>query len=121
MFHVRGETDGYENTFALHTLGAYLLTESLMPLMERTQPRAVSFSNCCCINKNSITMFMKRVVTMTSGGLYTVKMSTSDDFQSPKSKVYHGDGLNSDGAIVYAQCKRQQMYLTQCWAAKKVK
>ena len=98
LFHERKETpEGYERTFAVHTLGPYLLTELLLPALERAKP-------------------FGRVVTMTSGGLYTTKMD-AEHFQSPKQE-WKGDGLNSDGSNVYAQCKRHQLYMTQLWADK---
>mmetsp|Transcript_17995 Transcript_17995/g.31489 ORF Transcript_17995/g.31489 Transcript_17995/m.31489 type:complete len:352 (+) Transcript_17995:60-1115(+) len=98
LFQKRKDTpEGFETTFAVHSLGAYLLTEYLMPSLAATEPAG-------------------RVINMTSGGLYTVKMDAKH-FQSPK-KEFKGDGLNSDGALVYSQCKRHQLYMTKALAKK---
>lgn len=98
LFDERKETEeGYEQTFAVHTLGPYLLTEYLMPALEATNPPG-------------------RVVTMTSGGLYTVRMDAKH-FQTDMEK-FEGEGLRGDGAAVYAQCKRHQLYLTEIWAKR---
>lgn len=123
MFHVRGETpEGYENTFALHSLGTYLLTESLM-VSQRQRQRQRGGARASVSRRPpraqpvlEATKPQARVITMTSGGLYTVKMDAAH-FQSPLAH-FKGDGLNSDGALVYSQCKRHQLYMTQTWAKK---
>lgn len=86
LLNKREETeDAIETTFASHTLGAFLMTEYLLPVLKKS-PAA-------------------RVITVTSGGMYTQKMN--DDYESKKSY---------DGTRSYAQCKRHQVYLNQIWA-----
>ena len=76
--------------FATNTLGTYLLTTSLLPLLEKSdQPR---------------------VVTVSSGGMLVQKLDV-DDLQFQKMSKY-------DGTMAYAQNKRQQVEMTEIWAAK---
>lgn len=81
--------DGIESTFATNTLGTFLLTEYLLPVLKRSAP--------------------SRVIVVSSGGMYTQKMDVSD-FQSSKG--------NWDGTRAYAQTKRQQLILSEIWAKK---
>ncbi|XP_036410453.1 dehydrogenase/reductase SDR family member 12-like [Megalops cyprinoides] len=88
MVHRREvNSEGLEKNFATNTLGVYILTKSLIPLLERS-------SN-------------PRVVTVSSGGMLVQKLSTSD-LQSEEGYF--------DGTMVYAQNKRQQVVMTEQWA-----
>uniref|UniRef100_A0A3Q2Z8C4 Dehydrogenase/reductase SDR family member 12-like n=1 Tax=Hippocampus comes TaxID=109280 RepID=A0A3Q2Z8C4_HIPCM len=69
------------------TLGMYLLTESLIPLLQKSRE--------------------PRVITVSSGGMLVQKLQI-DDLQSEKGYF--------DGLMVYAQNKRQQVVLTEQWA-----
>ncbi|XP_022103288.1 dehydrogenase/reductase SDR family member 12-like [Acanthaster planci] len=80
--------DGLEKNFATNTLGTYILTMSLLPLLRDTPG--------------------SRVVTVSSGGMYTQKLSLSD-MQCERVS-------NFDGTMVYAQNKRQQVVMTEMWA-----
>uniref|UniRef100_H2YYV3 Dehydrogenase/reductase (SDR family) member 12 n=1 Tax=Ciona savignyi TaxID=51511 RepID=H2YYV3_CIOSA len=76
-----------EMNFATNTLGTYVLTEQLVPLlMKSTKPR---------------------VITVSSGGMYTQKLNVKD-LQSANG-TFSGD-------MAYAQQKRQQVILTEEWA-----
>lgn len=85
----RTETsDGLEMTFATHTLGPFLMTEYLLPVLEQSAP--------------------SRVITVTSGGMYTQQLDV-DNLQSKKKY---------DGMKAYSQQKRAQVDLIQYWAHK---
>jgi len=89
LLHKRTETsDGIEVTFATHVLGSFLLTEYLLPALQKSAP--------------------SRVVTVTSGGMYPFKMT--DDYQNEKG---HYDGL-----VSYGRAKRIQVYLAEYWTKK---
>ena len=95
MINKRQEkADGTELTFATNTLGTFLLTQLLLPVLHRT-----------AVETGSNT----RVVIVSSGGMLTQKMDAQD--WDTKKKSY-------DGTVVYAQTKRHQMYLTELWAEK---
>ncbi|XP_036687718.1 dehydrogenase/reductase SDR family member 12 isoform X1 [Balaenoptera musculus] len=79
--------DGLEKNFATNTLGVYVLTTALIPVLEKEHD--------------------PRVVTVSSGGMLVQKLST-DDLQSERTAF--------DGTMVYAQNKRQQVVLTERWA-----
>merc|ERR1712107_263896 len=82
--------DGLDKNFATNTLGTYILTSGLAPLLEQSdQPR---------------------VVTVSSGGMLVQKLNL-DDLQFEKMSKY-------DGTMVYAQNKRQQVEMTESWASK---
>lgn len=78
--------DGIEASFALNTLGTFSLTESLIPLLKKSQDA--------------------RVVTVSSGGMYNASISTLD-LESQK---------HYDGTLAYAQQKRAQVELSNYWA-----
>lgn len=84
---------GLEANFAINTLGTYALTEMLRPVLEAG-------------NKS-------RVITVSSGGMLTVPLVVDD---------LEGRDLAKNGAIdgstQYARNKRQQVALTEHWAAK---
>lgn len=82
--------EGLDMNFATNTLGTYLLTTSLLPLLEKSdQPR---------------------VVTVSSGGMLVQKLDV-EDLQFQKLAKY-------DGTMAYAQNKRQQVELTESLAGK---
>merc|ERR1712013_705150 len=80
--------EGLDMNFATNTLGTYLLTTSLLPLLEKSDP--------------------PRVITVSSGGMLVQKLDV-DDLQFQKMSKY-------DGTMAYAQNKRQQVVLTEEWA-----
>ncbi len=79
--------DGLELTFATHVVGPHLLTRLLTPALQASG-RA-------------------RVVWMSSGGMYTQKLSLQDLDWSRRPY---------DGVTAYAQTKRMQVILAQMWA-----
>lgn len=80
--------EGLDMNFATNTLGTYLLTTGLLPLLEKSdQPR---------------------VVTVSSGGMLVQKLDV-EDLQFQKMAKY-------DGTMAYAQNKRQQVEMTESWA-----
>uniref|UniRef100_A0A2K5U8A2 Dehydrogenase/reductase 12 n=1 Tax=Macaca fascicularis TaxID=9541 RepID=A0A2K5U8A2_MACFA len=78
--------DGLEKN-ATNTLGVYILTTGLIPVLEKEHD--------------------PRVITISSGGMLVQKLNT-DDLQSERTAF--------DGTMVYAQNKRQQVVLTEWWA-----
>ncbi|XP_023674527.1 dehydrogenase/reductase SDR family member 12-like isoform X1 [Paramormyrops kingsleyae] len=80
-------SEGLERNFATNTLGVYILTKSLIPLLEKSSD--------------------PRVITVSSGGMLVQKLQ-SDDLQSENDHF--------DGTMVYAQTKRQQVVMTEQWA-----
>ncbi|XP_008564052.1 PREDICTED: dehydrogenase/reductase SDR family member 12 isoform X1 [Galeopterus variegatus] len=79
--------DGLEKNFATNTLGVYILTTALIPVLEKEHD--------------------PRVITVSSGGMLVQKLNTSD-LQSERAAF--------NGTMVYAQNKRQQVVLTERWA-----
>ncbi|KAL2096297.1 hypothetical protein ACEWY4_008445 [Coilia grayii] len=79
--------EGLEKSFASNSLAVYILTKSLIPLLEKSPD--------------------PRVVTVTSGGMLVQKLRTGN-LQSERGSY--------DGTMVYAQNKRQQMVMTEQWA-----
>ncbi|KAM3605438.1 uncharacterized protein V6R79_025753 [Siganus canaliculatus] len=88
MVHKRElNAEGLEKNFATNTMGVYILTQSLIPMLQKSRD--------------------PRVITVSSGGMLVQKLRV-DDVQSQKGHF--------DGVMVYAQNKRQQVVLTQQWA-----
>ena len=85
--------DGLEKNFATNTLGTYILTESLSPLLQQTDPSSPR----------------SRVVTVSSGGMLTNKLDPTD---------LQTENNTFDGTMVYAQNKRAQIVMTEKWAGK---
>lgn len=81
--------DGIEKNFATNTLGTYILTTALIPLLKKAGD--------------------PRVITVSSGGMLVQKLNV-DDLQMEKGTF--------DGTMAYAQNKRQQVIMTQRWAAQ---
>ncbi|XP_063882769.1 dehydrogenase/reductase SDR family member 12-like [Scylla paramamosain] len=81
---------GLEKNFATNTLGTYILTTRLLPLLAKTEK--------------------SRVVTVSSGGMLVQKLDVGD-LQFEKMNPF-------DGTMAYAQNKRQQVVMTEQWAAQ---
>ncbi len=82
-------TDGIEKTFATHVVGPHLMTRELLPIMQRTGDG--------------------RVVTMTSGGMYTERLD-------PATAMLNR--AEYDGWRAYARAKRAQVELNREWALR---
>lgn len=88
MVHKREvNAEGLEKNFATNTMGVYILTQTLIPLIQKSRD--------------------PRVITVSSGGMLVQKLKV-DYLQSEKGYF--------DGIMVYAQNKRQQVVLTEQWA-----
>lgn len=83
--------DGVELNFATNTLGTFALTEALLPALTATAGA--------------------RVVTVSSGGMYTERLVVDD---LAGADITRGDTI--DGTRQYARNKRQQIALTEHWA-----
>ncbi|CAL1579745.1 unnamed protein product [Knipowitschia caucasica] len=79
--------DGLEKSFATNTMAVYVLTRTLLPLLQKSRD--------------------PRVITVSSGAMLAQKLKVYD-LQSEKSDF--------DGVLVYAQNMRQQVVLTKQWA-----
>lgn len=80
---------GLESTFATHVAGPFLLTTLLAPLLTRSAPA--------------------RVVTVTSGGMYTQRLDLATLTHGPEP---------FDGVVAYAQAKRAQVILNRAWSER---
>jgi len=90
LFNPRQTTpEGLEKSFALLLLGPYILTERLLPLLEKSEAA--------------------RVVNVLSGGMYTQKIRVKD-LQSRRGEY--------SGSVAYARAKRGLMIATEEWAEK---
>jgi len=87
-------TQGLNYTFALNTMSGHVLTRALQPLLQKTGT----------ISEPA------RVITVSSGGMYTVPLSV-DDFNFVKMEPFVGERA-------YAQTKRQQVVLNRLYAQK---
>ncbi|XP_038574106.1 dehydrogenase/reductase SDR family member 12-like [Micropterus salmoides] len=88
MVHKREvNAEGLERNFATNIMGVYILTQSLIPLLQKSRD--------------------PRVITVSSGGMLVQELRVND-LQSERGRF--------DGVMVYAQNKRQQVVLTQQWA-----
>jgi dehydrogenase/reductase SDR family member 12 len=81
--------DGIELTFATNVVGPFLLTNLLLPLLEKSK-RA-------------------RIVNVSSGGMYTQRIHL-DDLQMGHEEF--------DGPTAYARTKRAQIILSELWAER---
>ena len=81
--------DGIEATLAVLVVGPFVLVSGLLPLLERTPG--------------------SRVISVTSGGMYTQKLAL-DDLQSTAAPY--------SGAGAYARAKRAQTALVREWARR---
>jgi len=82
-------SDGLEANFATNTLGAHILTETLIPALSKSSD--------------------PRVIMVSSGGMLTQKLD-ANDLQTEKKSF--------DATMVYAQNKRQQIVMTEHYAKK---
>ena len=85
--------EGLDMNFATNTLGTFMLTSGLLPLLDQSD--------------------QARVVTVSSGGMLVQKLDVAD-LQFEKMSRY-------DGTMVYAQNKRQQVEMTEWWASSQPK
>ncbi|XP_077467203.1 DHRS-12_like_SDR_c-like domain-containing protein [Stigmatopora argus] len=76
--------EGLEKSFATNVLAVYILTKSLVPLLEKSAD--------------------PRVITLSSGGMLVQKLRIGN-LQTERGRY--------DGAMVYAQHKRQQVVMTE--------
>ncbi|XP_016337306.1 dehydrogenase/reductase SDR family member 12-like [Sinocyclocheilus anshuiensis] len=81
--------DGLEKNFATNTLGTYVLTTALIPTLKKSEN--------------------PRVITVSSGGMLVQKLNV-EELQFEKGSF--------DGTMAYAQNKRQQVIMTEQWAAQ---
>ena len=81
--------DGIELTLATNVIGSFLLTNLLLPPIERSAPA--------------------RIINVSSGGMYTQRLRI-DDLQSEHERF--------DGPTVYARTKRAEVILTEMWAQR---
>jgi len=81
--------DGLETTVATQVAGPFLLTALLLDRLHESAP--------------------SRVITMSSGGMYTQRLDTSALEMAP---------AEYRGATAYARAKRAQVTLNQIWAAR---
>lgn len=89
LFDERAETvDGLERTYQIHVVAPFLLTALVLPKLEAGSPG--------------------RVVTVTSGGMYSEKLVTE--------RVDSPDAYR--GSVAYARAKRAQVVLTREWARR---
>jgi dehydrogenase/reductase SDR family member 12 len=79
--------DGVELTFATNVLGAYVLTNALIPVMRSSAPA--------------------RIINVSSGGMYVAKLDVDD---------LHCEHKKYDQLKAYTQSKRALMMLTESWA-----
>ena len=79
--------DNIEVTVAAQVVGPFLLTSLLLPALERSQD--------------------SKVITVTSGGMYTWKFSLDELVMPP---------TDYDGVKAYARAKRAQVILAHAWA-----
>jgi dehydrogenase/reductase SDR family member 12 len=105
MVHERTDSpDGLERNFAVNVMGTYVLTELLLPALERAE--------------------CPRVVTVSSGGMLLAGREAlvpptmfGDDLVKPAPEN-SDEPRTIDGQAQYARNKRSQVALTEHWAAK---
>jgi NAD(P)-dependent dehydrogenase (short-subunit alcohol dehydrogenase family) len=85
----RESVDGIELAFATNVLGPFLLTNMLLPLLERSAHA--------------------RIISVSSGGMYAERLDVDDLETSHRA---------FDGSRVYARTKRAQVVLTELWAER---
>jgi NAD(P)-dependent dehydrogenase (short-subunit alcohol dehydrogenase family) len=88
----RVSADGFEMTFATTVLGPFVLTNGLVPLLERGGD-----------------VGRGRVINVASGGMYLERLHL-DDLQMEREPYR--------GSVAYARAKRAQVLLTQEWAQR---
>ena len=101
MIHERTHTEeGVETNFATNTLGAWALTEGLLPALRRTGRDGRPGSRPAAADA--------RVIFVASAGALTERLETADVEMSPPRAF--------DGTRQYAKNKRQQLALVERWA-----
>jgi len=88
----RGSADGFEMTFATMVLGPFVLTNGLVPMLERGGD-----------------VGRARVINVASGGMYLERLHL-DDLQMEREPYR--------GSVAYTRAKRAQVLLTQEWAQR---
>jgi dehydrogenase/reductase SDR family protein 12 len=88
----QGSVDGLEMTFATMVLGPFMLTNGLVPLLERGGDVGPA-----------------RVINVASGGMYLERLHL-EDLQMEREPYR--------GSVAYARAKRAQVLLTQEWARR---
>ncbi len=81
-------SEGLELAYATNVMGPAALTEGLLPVLRASRGR---------------------VVTVSSGGMYPVKLDL---------RALRGEVKKYDGVTAYAQTKRAQVILNELWAAR---
>jgi dehydrogenase/reductase SDR family protein 12 len=81
--------EGIELTFATNVLGPFLLTNLLIPLLQKSAPA--------------------RIINVSSGGMYTQRLHP-EDLQMAHEEY--------DGPTAYARTKRAEVILTELWAER---
>ncbi|KAI5616370.1 dehydrogenase/reductase SDR family member 12 [Silurus asotus] len=114
--------NGLEKNFATNTLGTFILTTALIPVLKKSQdPRVITVSSGgMLVQKLNLddlqfekgtfdgTMaYAQNKITVSSGGMLVQKLNL-DDLQFEKGTF--------DGTMAYAQNKRQQVIMTEVWA-----
>ena len=84
-----------EANFATNVASVFVLTSELLPALRSSNSAA----------------FVSRVITVSSGGMLTQDLDTSD-------LQYEHTPWTGDATFVYAQNKRQQVALTELWQRK---
>ncbi|KAJ8359101.1 hypothetical protein SKAU_G00156260 [Synaphobranchus kaupii] len=120
-------TEGFEKNFATNTLGkdpgVYILTKSLLPLLERnSNPRVVSTPKLpfhCTPVPTSAKVSVLVIATRCSDQFYltTITVSSGDMLiQKLRTTDLQSEMGYFDANMVYAQNKRQQVVMTEKWA-----
>lgn len=87
--------DGFETNFATNTLGTFVMTEMLRPVLD--------------VENGA------RVVTVSSGGMLTEKLEIED---LEGQQLLKDGGKHINGEAQYSRCKRCQVALTEYWSRK---
>lgn len=96
-------SDDLEYNTAVNTIGTIVMTEELLPALQRTSESESK--------DNAGNAFKPRVITVASGGQYSQSLLSSlDDLQCNNITDKYFDGTN-----VYAANKRQQVAVTEEW------
>jgi len=136
MLHKYDKTEeGNEINFATNTLGTFVLTEELLPSLQRIDDVVVEEEKGK-VSKDHYDNDVfgsspppSRVITVSSGGAYTQKLdyqnvnTLENDNQSLCINHHFSAAYSSflkrgfnDGTYIYAQNKRQQIALSQKWS-----
>lgn len=98
--------EGFEASFALNTLGTYVLTNNLLPALQLKDETYTTKSDG---------QAPARVIVVSSGGMYTQPL---DSKCARVQQATFTDTIKTkwDGVAAYAVHKRQQAALTERWA-----